>query len=129
MYADPLGLWTVQIGWSGTSTTPSGVSGVWFGGIAFDSDGNVALYSGSGAGSGVGAGASIGGSFQFSNAPTICQLGGPFLNGSRGGGWGDDATGDFFAGAGGIVGGGITEGVGLGSTSFLGVTNTVISPL
>ena len=70
------------------------------------------------------------GSFQGSNASSICDLGGPFVNASRGGGWGESATGDAFYGqdsaGNSIIGGGVTYGGGVGSTGFTGVTTTNI---
>ena len=77
---------------------------------------------------GVGGGASA----QFSNAQNICDLAGAFNNISRGGGWGPDITGDGFEGPisdGPIVGGGLTVGDGIGSTSFSDATNTSVNLL
>jgi RHS repeat-associated protein len=54
-YYDPTGLWTIQIGLSG-SYTLAGFSGVAFTGIAIDSNGGFGTYWGYGAGPGVGQG-------------------------------------------------------------------------
>jgi hypothetical protein len=49
-YTDPFGLWTIQLGLSGTYTTPFGRAGAGFAGITFDSQGNVGTYWGGGLG-------------------------------------------------------------------------------
>jgi RHS repeat-associated protein len=129
---DPAGLWTIQVGFSGSGTF-LGWSFTGFGGLTIDGQGHVGTYYGGGTGAGYGAGLSGGGSFQFSNACSINDLSGLFANVSRGGGWGPNATGDAFYGKGGngqdVVGGGITIGAGLGSTGFVGATNTSINAL
>jgi RHS repeat-associated protein len=92
---DPDGLWTVQLGVSGGYTLGS-AAGVAFAGIAFDSNGGFGTYWGYGGGVGVVAGASGGLSGDASSASNIDDLGGLFTNVSRGGGWGESATGDAF---------------------------------
>lgn len=131
-YTDPFGLWTIQLGLSGTYTTPFGRAGAGFAGITFDSQGNVGTYWGGGLGLGIGAGGSGGLSVQGSNAKTICDLRGPFGNVSAGGGWGPGAIGEGFWGpsdTGTVIGGGVTVGAGLGATSFDGINNTWVQPM
>jgi RHS repeat-associated protein len=127
---DPTGLWTIQLGVS-VSYTYGSASGVAFAGLAVDSSGRLGTYWGGGLGGGVGAGASGGVSGHVSNANSICDLAGPFDNISRGGGWGESATGDASFGKGpnngNIWGAGGTYGLGLGATSLVGVTNTVVN--
>jgi RHS repeat-associated protein len=132
LYSDPLGLWTFQLGFSGTGAG-FGFGGIGFTGLAFDGNGNFGFYWGGGAGAGVGLGGGVGFSGAWSNGDTICDLRGPFANISLGGGWGPDATGDGFTGEGAngnfIAGGGLTLGVGAGANSFLGITETGVAPM
>jgi hypothetical protein len=129
-FSDPTGLLTIQLGLSGGYTFPWGGSGVAFVGVAVDLSGGIGVYYGAGGGGGVGVGFSGGVNAGFSNGNTICDLAGPFANVSRGGGWGDDVTGDAFYGknqqGGDLWGGSVTEGAGLGVTSFVGGTETKV---
>ena len=71
-------------------------------------------------------------SLAGSNAQNICDLGGPFLNGSVGAGAGTNVNVDGFVGPsahGTVVGGGATIGLGAGASGSLAVTNTWITPL
>jgi RHS repeat-associated protein len=129
---DPFGLWTWQIGLSGSFTAPWGGSVTFFGGIAFDTQGHVGTYAGGGLGLGNGVKGSGGVSFGTSNAKTICGLSGPFTNISFGGGVGASGTGDYFQGhdrAGNTVsGGGLTLGPGLGGAASATGTYTLVCP-
>ena len=130
--SDPSGLLTFQVGVSFSYTTFWGGSGVFSAGVAIDSAGNVGTYYTGGVGAGVGAGFSGGISVAGSSAKTICDLRGPFADLNRGGGWGESATGNGFWGQSGgsdVVGGGVTYGGGLGSTSFAGATWTSVNPV
>jgi hypothetical protein len=84
-------------------------------------------------GAGIGAGASAGLNVGASNADDVHELGGWFINGSAGGGWGPSATGDAFYGQTDdgrrILGGGLSVGAGLGATSFGGATYTWLHDL
>jgi RHS repeat-associated protein len=128
-FSDPLGLWTFQVGVS-YNWSAAGGSGIGFGGIAFDSNGGAAWYWGAGVGLGGGAGGSAGVQAAFSNANCVDDLKGVFGNFSRGGGWGENVTGDAFFGhdsnGNRIGGGGLSYGIGAGQTSFVGYTDTAI---
>ncbi len=129
---DPLGLWTLQLGGNIGYTLPFGISGTFFAGIALDDRGGVAGYYGYGLGYGAGAGASIGGGAAVSNAKTVNDLGGPFVNTSVSVGSGGHVGVETFNGPsdnGFVTGVGVSGGVGLGGTSYAGPTNTVIVPL
>ena len=163
-FSDPLGLWTVSIGGSGSLTWGffnfqySGgfvVDNQWnfgvyntltpFPGGGFGNGGvqNVGNYGGSGypfgfpqprPGSTSGGGRHWGFGFSFagSNAQNICDLAGPFVNGSAGVGAGTDVNVDGFAGPssdGNVVGGGATVGVGAGESGSVAITKTWITPL
>ena len=83
---------------------------------------------------GIGAGAEGAGGLtvSVSNAKTICNIGGPFVNGSFGAGAGPDISGDLFFGPspnGQVAGGGLTFGAGAGVGASEGVTYTVVQPL
>ena len=129
---DMSGLWTFQMGFSG-SFTFFGFSATGFVGFAIDGHGDIATIAGGGLGAGMGAGASGGVFAGASNGDTVCDLSGPFDNISSGGGWGPDATGDAFYGYGAngqkVTGGSITLGPGLGNTSFVGGTGTHVGPV
>ncbi|WP_175884245.1 RHS repeat-associated core domain-containing protein [Burkholderia sp. BCC0044] len=132
LFVDPNGHWTRQIGFSFSYTFPFGLSGTYFAGVAYDSEGNIGTYYGGGGGVGVGAGVSGGVSAQASNAKTICDLSGPFGNASAGLGAGANVSADGFWGPsddGLVIGGGATFGPGLGVTSFNGATNTWVNPI
>jgi RHS repeat-associated protein len=130
--SDPFGLWTGQIGVSGSCTVPGvGFSGQGFFGIAFDGHGNLGFYFGGGGGVGTGAGCSLGLSLQGSNANTICGLRGPFeqYNGT-GGVDGVGGTVDYFETPDmSVSGGGVTLGLAGGASSFVGATGTVVRPI
>ena len=122
---------TVQLGLGAQGTW--GIFSYQFsGGLALDTHGNVALYGSGGPGGGLGGGGDAGLTVQVSNAPSIQDLAGPFLNGSVGGGAIGGGTIDGFTGFSRngqrIGGGGFTAGAAVGETSFLGVTNTFVSP-
>jgi RHS repeat-associated protein len=126
---DPLGLYTLQLGGNFGFTTPFGISGVYYFGIAFDTQGGAAAYYGGGLGVGLGAGASMSGSVAVSTAQTVNNLGGVFSNASIGIGAAGRVGLDTFFGPsdnGFVSGVGLSAGVGLGATSFAGPTNTVI---
>jgi RHS repeat-associated protein len=130
---DPFGLWTFQAGIT-VGGTVSGVTGSFFAGIAFDSNGNVGTYWGSGVGVGVGAGAYGGVGGALSNANDICGLGGPFMNLSGAAGSGASGTGDYFTGSGNgpggvVTGAGGTIALGGGASSSAQRTKTWVNPL
>ena len=128
---DPRGTYTLQIGGNTGYTLPFGISGTFFAGIAFDTQGGVAGYYGYGVGVGLGAGASMAGAVAVSNARTVNDLGGGFANASVGLGAGGRVGLDTFVGPsdnGFVSGAGLSAGVGLGLTSYAGPTNTVIIP-
>ena len=103
--------------------------------VAVDSSGNIGVTYGGGFGQAIGAGLAGGVSYQSSNAATIQDLEGPFVNQSVSVADGGSATADTFEGAGNtdsgsgtVIGAGATAGVGLGGSAFNGVTNTWESP-
>ena len=126
---DPLGLDTLQIGLSGTTT--GGVLGGLAGfGVAIDTQGNIALYSYGGGGGGAGANEGYGISVQTSNAQTVNDLSGPFINTSASGGLVAGGTADTFYGnspQGPVTGGGVTLGEDVGASALIGGTYTWIS--
>jgi hypothetical protein len=102
------------------------------GGIAIDGSGNIGTYYLAGGGAGLGARVSGGLSVNASNAKTICDLSGPFVGGSFGGGWGPAASGDYFTGPsnnGWVYGAGLTLGKGLGLGGASQITNTIVNPI
>ena len=128
---DPAGLWTFQIGFSG-SYTLLGVSGTLSIGVAFDGHGNVAPYYVGGLGAGAGLGGIAGLQFAGSDANTVCNLSKGFGNASAGFGDLAAASVDGFRGGSAkapISGLGVTIGPGLGETAFDGATYTVIGPV
>jgi RHS repeat-associated protein len=131
MLVDPLGLWTVGIGI--TMSFQFGAVNLNFsGGLVADGAGNIGTYTCGGGGLGMGARVSGGISTSVSNAMTISDLSGPFTNGSLGGGWGANASGDYFTGPsdnGWVTGGGVTVGAGLGGGGSSSITYTKISPI
>jgi len=131
MFVDPLDLWTAALGI--TTDLQWGPINVNFaGGLAIDGFGNVGTYTSQGVGLGMGATVSCGISSSVSDAQTIFDLAGPFSTGSLGGGWGPDASGDYFAGLslnGWVTGGGVTIGAGLGAGGSSSITRTNISPI
>lgn len=111
-----------------------GIRGTGGFGFAIDGHGNVTTYTYDGLGGALGTpGASVGVQAAVSNGSTVCDLAGPFSNVSLGGGWGPDATGDAFWGAGSqgqlVQGGGLTLGAGIGASGFVGQTNTTLGPV
>ena len=98
--ADPTGLWTITIGWtgnfSGQSTTGTATIA-----LAIDSSGGVAVTGTIGGGlltTTGGAQESDGLSIGFSNAKTVCDLSGPFVEATVGGGAGAGGAGSVFGG-------------------------------
>ncbi len=70
--------------------------------------------------------------FAPSNAATVCDLKGPFTNGSVGAGAGIAGSIDVFSGNsdhGWVTGGGFTVGAGLGAGGFAGGTWTSLGPV
>jgi RHS repeat-associated protein len=130
-YTDPTGLWTLQIGVTGSFGIFGPAAGSVSAGIAIDSSGTVAGYVEYGGGAAVGAEASVGVSVHGSNADSVDQLNGPFVNASAGAGLGPYASIDGLVGAnsegGPILGGGFTVGVGVGGGVSTTVTNTDVS--
>ena len=131
---DPTGLSTFSIG--GSVSFQIGPFGSVQGsvGFAIDSEGNFGGFYFAGGGYGVGGGehGQAGISFARSNAETICQLTGLFLNSSVGAGDGLDISGDAFTGQsnrGTVVGGGFTAGVGFGAGGSILPTYTVVLPI
>lgn len=130
------GLWsgTMQLGVSVNFTSFGGTGGL-FAGLAVDTHGSVATYTGRGLGTGQGTGFSGGANLGFSNGHSVCALGGPFGNFSGTFGLeGIAGTADYFRGAGdgpgGVVnGGGITFGVGGGGAASAQITWTNVNPL
>ena len=119
--------YTVQLGLS-----ISGNYVNWSGGVVFDSTGRFGFYDTPGTATAVGANSFSGVTIQVSNAGSIRDLGGPFWNGSVGGGDGFDGTLDVFGGQGShgkaVYGGGLTFGVGGGAGTSAGGTLTYIHP-
>ncbi|PYU53113.1 MAG: hypothetical protein DMG48_02425 [Acidobacteria bacterium] len=136
-FRDPFGLYTFQLGLTLNGVLPVGPVGITYSasfGFAIDTDGHIAWYDAYTPaylpGLGEGLSGSGGVSFGFSNARSVCGLGGPFLNVSGTGGYtGVAGTVDYFTGAGdgpnGVVdGGGFTLGVGGGGSASVMVTTT-----
>jgi RHS repeat-associated protein len=126
---DSFGLWTGQVGLSGSLSFGSFTFSAGFG-IAVDTQGNFAPYfvpigiSGS-----VGENASLGVTAAISNAPTVTDLNGPFGNVSVSGGEGLSGTVDAFSNKNGTVTGvGATAGIGLGGSISAGGTGTIVAP-
>jgi RHS repeat-associated protein len=135
-YRDPFGLWTVQIGGTICGNIPLwgpvGIGGSGFGGIAYDGH-HWAWYWGGGGGvaggtPGVCGGITIGGS----NAHTVCDLGGLFINGGVSGGAGFGGGAEGFAGKDSqgrtIVGGNVMVGGAAGVSGIVGPTYTWVHP-
>jgi RHS repeat-associated protein len=130
MRVDPLGLWTLQIGFHGSATffgyqiIPQGGFG-----IAFDGQGNAGFYGFGGIGAGLGNSANAGLSLQGSNACSIYDLQGRFSNVSLHGGAGFGGSFDAFQGKsdnGPVTGFGLTLGVSAGASANLSTTGTKI---
>lgn len=135
---DPFGLWTVNIGVTGSINIPLigpvGIGGSGFAGIAFDGNGDFGAYYGGGGGLGGGAGVAGGLQVGGSNGATICDLRGPFGSLGGSGGEGIVAGGEGYTGSGSqgqsVTGGNGFIGVGAGTpvTGTGGVTYTYVHP-
>jgi RHS repeat-associated protein len=128
---DPLGLATLQIGFSGNiNYSIVNLNGGF--GIAVDTSGNVGFYNYFGIGGGLGEEAGGGVSIAVSDAPTIGGLAGQFTNFSTNLGDGISGSVDGFTGTDPcgrpIVGSGITIGGGLGASTSGTFTFTDITP-
>jgi RHS repeat-associated protein len=124
---DPLGLYTLQIGFAGSWNLPAGAAIPAGFGIAIDTSGHVGIYGYLGAAANLGASVNAGVSIQVSNAQTISNLTGVFLNASAHGGAGFGGSVDYFRGPsenGQVSGAGITIGPALGAAVAGGGTNT-----
>ena len=128
---DPTGLATFQVGFAGTW-----VGGVFGGlggaGFAFDTQGNFTDYAYAGGGGAAGANEGFGFSVQVSNAKTISDLTGLFVNTSVSGGLIIGGTLDMFSGKsdhGDVIGGGFTVGEDIGFSILVAATNTWINKI
>lgn len=123
---DPLGLYTLQIGFAGTiGPVPVGI------GLAFDTQGNTGFYGFTGGAATFGASVDAGVNIVVTNAQTISNLTGPFLNASAHGGAGYGGSVDYTRGPsanGQVSGVGITLGAAAGVSVSAGVTNTWVIP-
>jgi hypothetical protein len=127
---DPSGLWTFQLGVAASINLPLGLTIPFGGGLAIDTQLNVATYGYLGGGLQVGAEVEAGMSLQVSNAKTIGDLTGPFNYNSAHAGAGYGGSLDLFYGPsehGPVVGGGVTIGAAAGASISTGVTTTCIS--
>lgn len=129
---DPGGLYTAQVG----ITVNFNILFVSFqgsAGFAIDDSGTLASYLSGGAGAGTSAtllDGSLGIGGALSNAPTVCNLSGPFNNYSVAGGLGGGASGDVFTDpTNPIIGVGGTVGVGFGAGFSAIKTDTLVTPL
>jgi len=125
---DPPGLTTVGIGIS-VNLQFGAININFSSGLVLDHCGNIGTYSTIGGGLGAGARVSGGISFSASNAKFISDLAGPFANGSLGGGWGANASGDYYTGPsdnGFVTGGGVTIEAGLGAGGSSSITSTKV---
>jgi RHS repeat-associated protein len=130
---DSSGLLTFQIGFNFSYTLP-GISVNVFFGAAIDSHGYIAPYYGPGLGKGFGENGIGGVQFAVSNANTICDLKGPFLNSSLNAGLDAAASVDSFVGKNQsgnklVKGFGGTLGLGGGASDSISVTNTRLGPI
>jgi hypothetical protein len=107
-----------------------GIDGTLTLGIAVDTGGDLAGYAEYGAGIATSPDFALGIVGHGSNATTVQDLAGPFVNVSSGGGWGAHATGDGFTSTTSpiVTGGGFTVGTGAGGASSVTYTNTVVTP-
>ena len=127
---DPLGLLTLQIGYSGNlsifgySVLQGG------GGIALDLHSNLGTYTYGGGGLAYGAETGRGWSIQFSNANTIYDLKGAFANASLNAGAGYGGSIDYFTGTTDsgqtVYGGGVTFGPSAGASATFSTTWTQV---
>lgn len=131
--ADAYGLWTVNIGISGSINIPFigpvGIGGGGYAGIVWDGT-HFAWYYGGGGGVGGGAGGSLGIQIGGSNAATVCDLRGPFLSANVSGGEGLIGGVEGYRGSGShgqsVTGGNLFIGGGGGTpaSGWVGVTGT-----
>jgi RHS repeat-associated protein len=126
-HADPIGLWTAQLGFT------FNVGAFQFGtGVAIDGNGNIGTYLTEPRG-GIGSGGYSGGAtFGASNASTICDLGGLFANASAGAGAGlDGSVGAFFGASsdGPVIGGEVNYGIGFSGGVSANFTDTTVKML
>jgi RHS repeat-associated protein len=132
MSIDPRGLWTIQIGLSG-SLTFFGVTVSLGIGLALDGHGNLGGYATVGGGPGYGSGGSFGVALGGSNGETICDLKGLFSNYGGNAGAGLNAGGEGYYGPGSqgqlVIGGGAVLGIGVGSGGYVGPTYTFVAPI
>ena len=124
---DPLGLYTLQIGFAGSIgsgfVVPLGL------GLVIDTSGHVGIYFYGGGGVQGGADVEAGLSIQVSNAKTISDISGPFLNASAHGGVGFGGSVDYFRGPsanGQVSGAGVTLGVAAGASVTGAYTTTSV---
>ena len=132
--ADPTGLWTITIGWTGSFSGQS-TTGTTTIALAIDSSGGVAVTGTIGGGlltTTGGAQESDGLSIGFSNAKTVCDLLGPFVEATVGGDAGAGGAGSVFGGTspdGTVVGVNLTVGEGAGLGVGVSGTQTTVVPL
>lgn len=120
---------TLQIGIAATGTL-NPVAATGGGGVAMDGKGNIGVYSYLGPLAGVGGGGDANISVQGSNANSISDLGGWFLNTSAHAGAGEGGSVDMFvAPDGSVKGGGATAGPSLSASVNAGATYTSVVPL
>lgn len=126
---DPFGLWTGQLGLSGSLSVGGFTFSVGFG-VAVDTHGNIAPYFVPiGVAASAGEDASVGVTAAVSNADTVAKLGGPFATVSVSGGEGLGGTVDAFSSPNGAVTGvGVTAGIGLGGSISAGTSTTIVAP-
>jgi RHS repeat-associated protein len=110
-YIDPLGLWTVAIGVSGTGGAGMGASGTVM--IAFDGHGNIGFIESGGGGGYAGVGGSAGGIIQVTNADSIYDLRGFSAQTGISFSWGPSVGAEWVVGIG-YMGVNITFGLGGG---------------
>jgi RHS repeat-associated protein len=130
---DPLGLYTLQIGWSINANW--GVV-AWNGtvGFAFDTQGNIGGFGSNFLGVGAGLRGSTGVSIAVSNANTISGLGKFYTNLNGGAAAGGSLSGQYFTGTDStnnkpVIGGGIVIGAGVGGGVSGGGSYTSIYPI
>ncbi len=100
-------------------------------GLALDTQGNTGFYGFAGPGATLGASVNAGVNIVVTNAQTISDLTGPFLNASAHGGAGYGGSADYTRGPsanGQVSGVGLTLGPALGASVSASVTNTWVVP-
>jgi hypothetical protein len=129
---DPLGLWTLQFGW--TFNVQYGwlnVNGTV--GLVVHGHGNVGFYGVGGGGGGAGVNGFTGLNVAVSNGDCIQDIGGPFGNVSASIGAGVEGGVDAFSGFGShgqpVAGVGFSVGAGEGADYAIGGSQTVVIPL